>query len=54
MTGAAHTPRAPLATGVYKCVSADKSMGSLPIGTECYNEYKVDKPWQKDPAEGEK
>lgn len=37
--------------GVYKCVSTDPSKGSMPLGTICYDENKVD---QKDRAEGEK
>ncbi|KAI8467734.1 MAG: hypothetical protein J3K34DRAFT_429742 [Monoraphidium minutum] len=37
--------------GVYKCVSTKKEMGAMPLGTECYNEYKVD---VKDRAESEK
>lgn len=40
--------------GVWKCVSTDKSKGSLSLGTVCYDEYKVDAPFQKDRAEGEK
>jgi hypothetical protein len=43
--------RHPVPAGVYKCVADDNALGSLPLGTVCYNETQVD---QKDKAEGER